>query len=657
MSLFATPGALLLLVVLPALWFLLRAAQQLQGDALKRFGNPAVLARTSVLPSGARRRTGWLRWVGLTAGVLALARPQWGRQSAEVARTGRDLIVALDLSRSMRAEDVGRDRLSLAKRLAWQLAAVRAGDRVGLVIFGGGGFLQLPPTSDFGTFQLFLEAASHDDIADPATDVAAGLRVAERVLRREGAGIGSRGVLLLTDGERSEGGLDQILELYRHARLPVFVVGIGTVEGSQIPADSGAGGPWHLDGIGRPVISRLAEEDLLRIAETSGGAYARWDDREALERLNQSLANLQARTLSGQPADEPTERYQWPLAVAVAALLVDLLFGASPRGRSGPRIPRGIPQNSQPQISQISVQVSQNSAPQIPQISQMPFRSQPQIRRTAEHSGRPIPVILIGHLRNLRNLRLAFLGALRLAVLRNLRPAVPRNLPARNLRLGLAVLVLSCTPVSHASRGRQLYEQGKYLEAYEAYQELLRQQGGPEVRFNAGNSLYRMSQYNEAARTWREAMSGPDRLRQQAYYNMGNAFVRAAEDANALSGYLDRAIIAYEEALRLDPTDRDAKWNLELALRKRGDVPQEGSRGRGGRADYGRGSNQEGYEQSREARVGAMAGGGQGADEGESVEEMNQEQARALLDAVERQQLSSHEGNRPRTTGGADRDW
>jgi tetratricopeptide (TPR) repeat protein len=166
-----------------------------------------------------------------------------------------------------------------------------------------------------------------------------------------------------------------------------------------------------------------------------------------------------------------------------------------------------------------------------------------------------------------------------------------------------------------------------------------------------------MHQYSEAARTWREAMTGPDRLRQQAYYNMGNAFVRAAEDANALSGYLDRAIIAYEEALTLDPTDRDAKWNLELALRKRGDVPQQGSRGRGGRADYGRGSREEGYDQSQEARVGAMAGGGQGADEGESVEEMNQEQARSLLDAVERQQLSSHEGNRPRTTGGADRDW
>lgn len=579
MSLFATPSALLLLVVLPALWLLFRAARREQGSALARFGNPALLARTSALPGVTHR--GWptaLRWAGLTAAVLALARPQLGRQSAQVARTGRDLIVALDLSRSMRADDVGRDRLSLAKRLAWQLASVRVGDRVGLVIFGGGGFLQLPPTSDLGTFQLFLEAASHDDIADPATDVAAGLRVAERVLRREGAGIGSRGVLLLTDGERSEGALDPILELYRHARLPVFAVGIGTIEGARIPSDSGTGGPWHVDGIGRPVISRLAEGDLARIADASGGAYARWDDREALDRLNHSLASLQARTLAGQPADEPTERYQWPLLVAVIVLVIELVAGS---GR-----PRSVPQ-----------------IPQIPQGGQA----------------------------------------------RNLRPST--------VILCLLLGLLSCTPAAHANRGRLLYEQGKYLESYEAYQELLRQQGGPEVRFNAGNSLYRMKQYNEAARSWREAMSGPDRLRQQAYYNMGNAFVRAAEDANAMSGYLDRAIVAYEEALRMDPTDRDAKWNLELALRKRGDVPQAGSPGRGGRADYGRSSGEEGNEQSREAQVGAMAGGGQGGDEGESVEEMNQDQARSLLDAVERQQLSSHAGTRPKTTGGADRDW
>jgi len=221
------------------------------------------------------------------------------------------------------------------------------------------------------------------------------------------------------------------------------------------------------------------------------------------------------------------------------------------------------------------------------------------------------------------------------------------------------LLLLSCVGgARQAQRGRQLYEQGKYLEAYEAYQTVLRQQGGPEVRFNAGNALYRLKQYAEASKSWREATSGADSaLREEAYFNMGNAFIRASEDANALSGYLERALDAYEEALRLNPTDGDAKWNLEIALERYGDPGQVGSRGRGGRADYGAGSREEGYEGNRETAVGAMAGGGSGSDEGESVEEMDPEQARALLEAVERQQLSTHEGKRPRSTGGANRDW
>jgi tetratricopeptide (TPR) repeat protein len=208
------------------------------------------------------------------------------------------------------------------------------------------------------------------------------------------------------------------------------------------------------------------------------------------------------------------------------------------------------------------------------------------------------------------------------------------------------------------ARGQQLYDQGKFLEAYEAYQSVLRQQGGPDVRFNAGNSLYRLRQYNEAAKSWRDALGdAPDKLRQESYFNMGNAFVRADEDANALSGYLERSLDAYEEALRLNPADQDAKWNMEIALRRRGDVGEQGSPGRGGRAQYGQGGHEEGYEGNRESAVGAMAGGGSGGDEGESVDELDAEQARALLEAVERQQLSTHEGRRPRTTPTGDRDW
>ncbi len=585
MTIFASPSALVLLLVLPALWLLGREAVRRRNGALRRFGDPVLLARSSYLRPAVK--PGWpgrLGWLGLVAVMVALARPQWGSQPRLLVRSGRDILVAIDLSRSMRVEDAGGERLRTAKRLAWQLAAARPGDRVGLVIFGGAGFLQLPPTSDLATFQLFMDAASFDDVGDPASDPAAGLRVAERALRREGTAAGSRAVLLLTDGERSEGELDGILDVYRRARLPVFAIGVGTAMGGRVPADSGSeSGPWHLDNIGRQVVSQLDETTLRRIADQSGGAYARWDDAAALESISAALANLELQALASQPKEDPKEQYQWPLAVGIL-----LLAGA--RIRPGPK-PTSRPEGSAPSIRRGAVRPA---------------------RATTQVAG-----------------------------------------------LFVAFALLSCSSARReTARGEQLYDQGKYLEAYEAWQAVVRQQGGPDVRYNAGNALYRMHQYAEAAKTWRDAMGGSQGdLRQHAFFNMGNAFVRAAEDANPLSGYLERAVDAYEEALRLDPGDTDAKWNLEIALQRRGDVGQEGSRGRGGRADYGVGSREAGYDGSRQAAVGAMAGGGQGGDEGESVEELDPDQARSLLEAVERQQLSTHEGRRPRSTASAGRDW
>jgi Ca-activated chloride channel family protein len=603
MSLFAQPSALLLLAVLPALWAIMRDARQRREDGLARFGDRDLLARSSVLPPARPGRIrGALLWTGVGAAVVALARPQIGRHPADLPQTGRDIIIALDLSRSMRAADVGATRLALAKRLAWRLAATRPGDRMGLVIFGGAAFLQLPPTSDLGTLQRFLDAATPDDIGDPSTNLAAALRVSERALRKERTLIGSRGVILLSDGERSEGALDPIFDLYRRAHIPIFAVGIGTTAGARVPADSGAPeGPWHLDDIGRPVISRLDEDDLRQLAQASNGAYARWDDARALEAMTRAIGNLEARIRAGQASTEPIERYQWPLLLALLCLLAERLL------RSGFRVPR----------STIGPQPRSTASPAAG-IGPGPWRA-PAATRNAERGTRNALLLIA------------------LTVLSGL-----------SCHGGRADLV----------RAQQLYEAGKYAQAYEAYQRVLTQEGGPEVRYNAGNTLYRLRRYSDAAKSWRESLNGPAALREQTFFNMGNAFVRAAEDANALSRYLDRAVEAYEEALRLDPADQDAKWNLELALRRRGDTGEPGSRGRGGRADYGRGNmREEGYEANRQTAVGAMAGGGQGGDEGESVQELDEQEARALLEQVEREQLSTHEGRRQQKGGSGHRDW
>ena len=222
-----------------------------------------------------------------------------------------------------------------------------------------------------------------------------------------------------------------------------------------------------------------------------------------------------------------------------------------------------------------------------------------------------------------------------------------------------SMVAVGCSPaVREIRRGQQLYDAGRYRESNEAFQRALATSADPALQYALGTTLYRLHRYEEAARSFREATSVP-RLKQRSWYNLGNAYVRAAEEASDKEVPLGQAIAAYEEALRLDPADSAAKWNLELALRRRGDDRESGgSPGRGRSADYGRGNqNTPGYEGNPEAAVGAMAGGGYGSGEGESAEELSESQARQLLEAVEREELSSHQGRAAMGGGSADKDW
>jgi Ca-activated chloride channel family protein len=586
---FAYPLVLLVLAtVLPAAaWLALRAERRRQA-ALDAFGDPAVLARGSVLPRRAGLRLA-LRLGALAFGILALARPQLGDRTGELARTGRDVLVLLDLSRSMNATDVGGTRLAVARRLGWETISASPGDRVGLVVFGGSAFLQLPLTSDQAAFRLFLDAASSDDLGDPATDLSAALRAAAKTFEHEGEE-GRRGVLVLSDGESGEGDMDAALDEVRLAGLPVFAIGIGTGTGGPLPADSAdAPDPYHRDHIGRVIVSRLEEEDLRRAAEATGGCYARWDRPEELQELRTGIAAIEPRTLAKREGRQRADRYQWPLALALALLLAELAVGrARPEGDSRHRG-----------------------------------------QRTSRPSG--------GVKRALPN----------------------RAAPASSA--ATAVLTLALLGCFGTRAGERHYVRGEYAEAYEVFRQAQGRDSSARLAYNVGNALYRLERYEAAAGSFRAAArtAATPADRGRALYNLGNAMVRAAEERPTEAEPLLEAVAAYEGVLQLDPADADAKWNLEIALRRLDDDRVSGgSSGRGRNADYGQGnSNVPGYEGNPDAAVGAMAGGGFGSAEGESVEELSEEEARQLLDAVQRQQLSSHEGRPAQRGPRGERDW
>jgi Ca-activated chloride channel family protein len=596
---FAHPAVLLLgAVLLGLVGGLAVVAERRRRAALAVFGEPAVLARGSALPGQTGVR--WaLRLSALLLVFVALARPQMGERAAGLARTGRDVLVLIDLSRSMNAGDAGGTRLDAARRLVWETVSASPGDRVGLIVFGGSAFLQLPLTSDQAALRLFLDAASSDDLGDPATDLSAALRTAVRTFEHEGE-VGRQAILVASDGESGEGDLDTALDELRLANLPVFAIGVGTTSGAPMPADSAdAPDPYHRDHIGRVVISRLSEEDLRRSAEITGGKYARWDRQQDLASMRQALAAIPTRTLGTRTRNERADRYQWALAPAVLLLILEMMGRwAAGQGGGGAGL-RGR-------------RVRRNMGVILSAAKDRPAGATPT--------------------RSFAALRMTSWAAL--------------------------LLLVSCTAVQ---RGERHYGRGEYREAYQAFAVALAEDSTARLQFAAGAALYRLERYEESAARFRRAAlgAGTPAERERALYNLGNAMVRTAEEKPGEEQPLVDAVAAYEAALKLNPGDRDAKWNLEIALRRLGDDRTAGgTSGRGRNADYGRGDmNVPGYEGNPDAAVGAMAGGGFGSAEGESVEELTEEEARQLLDAVQREQLSTHEGRPSQRGPRGERDW
>jgi Ca-activated chloride channel homolog len=335
---FGSPAALILLLLLPLAWWVLRRERLTRSSHLDAFGDESLLAGSSALPVARRRVGAHAIYLGaLALGVVALARPQLGDRPASLAQTGRDLLVLLDLSRSMNAaqDEAGtpaETRLAVAKRAVAAVLAASPGDRVGLIVFGGSAFLQLPLTSSHAAFQRYLDAASTENLGDPSTSLASALTAAAATFEHDGER-GYQSVLLVSDGESGDDDLAPALTRLRRAGIPVFAVGVGSPGGAPVPADSAeAPEKWHRDHIGRIVVSRLEEAELRQAAGETGGTYIRWS-AAASQGLGAELSRMEKRTITSREGTERVDRFQWPLGLALAALVFEPVLAVTPRRR------------------------------------------------------------------------------------------------------------------------------------------------------------------------------------------------------------------------------------------------------------------------------------------------------------------------------------
>jgi Ca-activated chloride channel family protein len=293
--------------------------------ALTRFAEAGLIDRLLEGLDRRRRRLRLvLRCVTLALLVVAVAGPRWGFRWEEVRREGIDLMVALDTSRSMLATDVAPNRLERAKLAVMDLVGRLDGDRVGLVAFAGTAFLECPLTLDYSAFERTLRALHTGIIPRGGTSLSHAI---DTVLKSFDARQGKyQALVLITDGEDHEGDVEAAAERAAKAGVKIFTVGIGTTEGELLPADDASG--FFKDRQGNVVKSRLDENTLNAIAQKSGGAYVRGLGASLGldEVFRDHIATMERRDVGSRLERRGEDRFQFPLAVAIVFFLMESLL-------------------------------------------------------------------------------------------------------------------------------------------------------------------------------------------------------------------------------------------------------------------------------------------------------------------------------------------
>lgn len=274
----------------------------------------------------------WL-WFGLALCIIALARPQWGVIEEKVFDQSREVLVAVDLSRSMMAQDVKPSRLDRSKLLITSLLDGLKGERVGLVLFAGTAFLQSPLSADYEILREFLPALKPDFLPEGGSNYKAML---ETSMQAFGTSTADRYLIILSDGESTEDGWKDLSAQLKTKGIRVIGLGVGTTQGSFIPDGSGG---FVKDDRGAVVLSRLNSSTLQDLAQTTGGAYtdaSTWIDMPSL--LKKTVEAGKKGEFSEKNTARKIERFQWFLAPGLLLLFISFWaeFPVRPRERALP---------------------------------------------------------------------------------------------------------------------------------------------------------------------------------------------------------------------------------------------------------------------------------------------------------------------------------
>jgi Ca-activated chloride channel homolog len=498
---FGAPQWLWALLLIPLLMALFVRAERGALRRLQEFVSARLLPQLAGTVNRPRRMIRFgLQLLGLALAIVSLAQPRWGYTFEDVKRKGLDLLIAVDTSRSMLSNDVQPNRLERVKLAVQDLVNELQGDRVGLIAFAGRAFLQAPLTIDYDAVFEAINDLDTKTIPEGGTNISSAITLATQSFGKSATG--NRTLIIFTDGEELSGDAVQTAKAAAaDAGVRIFTVGVGTPQGSLIPVTGDDGQMAFVkDPAGQVVKSKLDENRLREIAETTGGFYVHLENgpRTMQQLQSEGLAKMQAAEMDVRLSRRPIERYEWPLSAALIALAFSILI---PERKSATR----------------------------------------RVRRGESARER-------------------------------------RYVPARGSTAAAttAVLMGLITFAFGAAPGIDAYRDGKFEDAYSQFQQTLKShpdsRAEEKLQFDSGTAAYKLKDYNKALESFSQALLTPDTgLQSKGHYNLGNTLYQHGEaeksDDKKLTDWTD-ALNHYEQTLKLDPQDKDAKDNYDYVKKK-----------------------------------------------------------------------------------------
>ena len=322
---FAQPEYLYLLIIVPILWGLFIYGRYRSRRNLAKYGNPSVLA--PLMPDVSKYKP-WIKFIiqqlAFIVIVFMLARPQFGSKLETVKKQGVEIMIALDVSNSMMAKDIAPNRLEKAKMMLSKLVDELDNDKIGLIVFAGDAYVQLPITTDYSSAKLFLSNINTDIVSVQGTAIGAAIDLAAKSFTPETET--SKAIIVITDGENHQDDAVAAARVAHEKGITIHTIGMGLEQGAPIP-EKGNPGQFMKDGSGNVVVSKLDEQTLQEIAKAGEGMYVRASNTDVgLSRLLDEVGKMEKSILEEKVYTDYAEKYQYFILIGLFFIFVEFMI-------------------------------------------------------------------------------------------------------------------------------------------------------------------------------------------------------------------------------------------------------------------------------------------------------------------------------------------